>query len=746
MSFITLIPLISFIFVIFLGIFVYKKNTRLKINIIFFWLSMVVAVWLFGTFMMFLSKNNDAAAIFWDRFIYLGVVFIPSVFYHFGLVFNKLKNKFLLLLGYIFSIFFLIISRTDYFVTSLFRYTWGIHTQAGFFHHLYLIFFTIYISLFFLSFYKTYKTSSGLLKQQTKYILLAFIFLILVGATAFLPAYKISIYPFSYIAGVVFTSVVAYAIVRYRLMDIRLVIRSFTIYGFSFFVSVGLSLLSMFLATKYLSFYISSPVVGAIILIGGIIIFQLVKESFSKFANKHLFYTLYSYEKTLGDLTEKLSRTIDLDRLVNLTVETIKDVMKLDKVGLVLHKIKTLKSELKLIENHQIKNGESFSKEESDQANFYLAQNVSFEKIKINTLIQNDLIVNYLEKTKKPLVKDEISHLIEEFDNEKDREIFRKLDESMKELGASLYLPLIIESKLIGLFVLGKKISGDAYTIQDLNLLETVANQIAIAINNAQLYEQSQYFNQILKVRVAEATKELAEAYRELKKLDDSKTEFLSLASHQLRTPLSAIKGYLSIVMEGNFGKLQKKTEGAIKDVYQSNERLINLVNDLLNITRIEAGRLEYCPQQTNLSNLIQEVIKELEMTAKNKNLTLISKIAKIPQINLDPNKIRQVLINLIDNAIKYTEKGGITIQAKKVKDQIMVEIKDTGIGINKEKMETLFQWFSRGKGTLKLDAGGFGLGLYIAKKIIEKANGKIWAESKGNDKGTTFSFSLPIK
>jgi signal transduction histidine kinase len=258
--------------------------------------------------------------------------------------------------------------------------------------------------------------------------------------------------------------------------------------------------------------------------------------------------------------------------------------------------------------------------------------------------------------------------------------------------------------------------------------------------------EALQRLTNSLKQKVNEATKELGCAYNDLKKLDDSKTEFLSLASHQLRTPLSAIKGYLSMVLEGSFGKLQTETEDALKSIYQSNERLIALVNDLLNITRIEAGKLEYHPKKIDFEKLVEEVIKELEMAAKNKGLELKQKLAKLPLINIDPDKIRQVLMNLIDNALKYTEKGSVIVYAQKVDGYVLVEIKDTGIGISKDKTKSLFEWFSRGKGALRLDSGGFGLGLYIAKKIIEKANGRIWAESRGENEGSTFAFSLPIK
>jgi signal transduction histidine kinase len=315
----------------------------------------------------------------------------------------------------------------------------------------------------------------------------------------------------------------------------------------------------------------------------------------------------------------------------------------------------------------------------------------------------------------------------------------------MEKMKAGLYLPLLIEDRLVGVFVLGKKVSGDAYSIQDLNLLETISSQIAIAINNAQLYEQMQRFNQILKAKVVEATKELINAYKELKKLDESKTEFLSLASHQLRTPLSTIKGYLSMILEGDYGPISEEVKEAVKTVYQSNERLIGLVNDLLNVTRIEAGKLEYNPTLSDLEKLIKEVTEEMKLPAKKKNLKIEVFVEKLPKFNFDPEKIRQVLINLLDNAIKYTEKGKITVIAKTQNSNVRVEVKDTGIGISRERLNSLFQWFSRGRGVYRLESGGFGLGLYIAKKIIEKAKGKIWAESEGEGKGSTFIFTLPI-
>lgn len=751
LNFLYLFIIIIDLFLCFLVIF---KNPRGKYNLIFASLILLSTIWL-STLILFYAIHNIAWVLIIGRLNFFSIVWLIYFLFLFVYFFPKksirIDKKVILfflfetiILSYI-TLFTGLIDKDEIIVGQ---------ERITVYGELYFCFVLHFLSFFIISIYyllKKYKASLDVEKLQLKYLILGLLISLSFGfITNILIPVIFSFYltqkfgPFAIPIAIIF---ITYAIIRYRLMDIRIVVRQVTVYGFSLIISIGLSLLLMLLAINYLSFYISSPWIGSLILIFGIIVFQLVKESFSKFANKHLFFTLYSYEKTLGDLTEKLSRSIDLNRLVSLTTETIKDVMKLDKISLILHKFSPPKGEIKLLNNnHHSQNNHELIKENEKEADFYLAQNNSFEEKYFDGLMKNKILIQYLESSKKPLVKDEIEHLIEEFDNEEDKNIFRKLGESMETIKAHIYLPLIIENHLIGFFILGKKVSGDAYTIQDLNLLETVANQIAIAINNAQLYEQSQYFNQILRVRVAEATQELSGAYRELKKLDDSKTEFLSLASHQLRTPLSAIKGYLSMVMEGNFGKLEKETEGAIKDVYQSNERLIALVNDLLNITRIEAGKLEYHPKETDFEKLVASVIKELEMTAKNKGLELKEKISKLPLINIDPDKIRQVLINLIDNALKYTEKGKVTVQAKKVDDHILVEIKDTGIGMSADKMTTLFQWFSRGKGALRLDAGGFGLGLYIAKKIVEKANGKIWAESKGEKKGSTFVFELPIK
>lgn len=215
MNFSITFPLISAILVLILGIIIFLKNYKSKINLLFLILCLLAVIWLFGTFMMFLNIGNDQLAIFWDRFIYLGVVFTPVVFYQFSVIYCRLEGKQnLIKIGYILSIIFLILSRTDYFVSGLFKYQWGVHTKAQLFHHLFLIYFIIFMSLVIINFYNSYKRNEGVLRRQALYMLIAFSIFIPLSSVAYLPAYSISIYPFAYTSGVVFTFIIGHLIMR----------------------------------------------------------------------------------------------------------------------------------------------------------------------------------------------------------------------------------------------------------------------------------------------------------------------------------------------------------------------------------------------------------------------------------------------------------------------------------------------------------------------------------------------------
>jgi signal transduction histidine kinase len=251
--------------------------------------------------------------------------------------------------------------------------------------------------------------------------------------------------------------------------------------------------------------------------------------------------------------------------------------------------------------------------------------------------------------------------------------------------------------------------------------------------------------------QLAELNKKLQLAYEEVDRLSKAKSEFISIASHQLRTPLTAIKGYISMLIEGTYGAVPKIAKKPLENVYESNERLINLVNNLLDISRIEAGRMEFEPEEAQIEDIIESVVAEFKITADQKKLYLkYDKPAQfLPKLLLDKDKIRQVFLNLINNSIKYTNQGGITIKIKNqtdIKNTILITISDTGEGMTKEDLAKLFESFSRGSVGVQLSAEGAGLGLYIARKFVEMHKGKIWAESEGKGKGSTFYVELPTK
>jgi signal transduction histidine kinase len=233
----------------------------------------------------------------------------------------------------------------------------------------------------------------------------------------------------------------------------------------------------------------------------------------------------------------------------------------------------------------------------------------------------------------------------------------------------------------------------------------------------------------------------------EAEKLNQAKSEFIALVSHQLRTPLTIIKGYLSMVLDGSYGKLSNSIKEKIESIYQMNERLIKLVNDVLNVSKIEVGEIEMNWEKEDLREIIKEVISELLIKAEEKGIYLnFEEPKEFPKVLLDREKIRQVILNLVDNAIRYTQKGGVTVRLQIANDRVQIVVSDTGEGLTKEEKEKLFEMFSRGTAGTKFWTEGAGLGLYIARRFVEMHNGKIWAESEGKGKGSTFYVELPMK
>jgi len=231
------------------------------------------------------------------------------------------------------------------------------------------------------------------------------------------------------------------------------------------------------------------------------------------------------------------------------------------------------------------------------------------------------------------------------------------------------------------------------------------------------------------------------------KLIEQMKSEFVSVAAHQLRTPLSAIKWALRLLLDGDVGQTTEEQKDVLEKAYESNERMIDLINDLLNVSRIEEGRFLYKPISIDLEAVVQSVIDSYkEMIEKKKiNFEFKKPGGKLPNVLLDAEKMSLAIQNLLDNAIKYTPEGGnVTVSLKQNDGEIEFSIKDTGVGIPKDQQDRIFTKFFRGANVMRLETEGSGLGLFITKNIIEAHGGKLWFESE-EGKGTTFYFTIPV-
>lgn len=257
---------------------------------------------------------------------------------------------------------------------------------------------------------------------------------------------------------------------------------------------------------------------------------------------------------------------------------------------------------------------------------------------------------------------------------------------------------------------------------------------IAVSLAKATLYQELQVSNM-----------KLEDANSRLEELDKRKTEFVSMATHQLRSPNTAIRGYSSMLLEGSFGELGEKARQAISVIYQSSEKLRLVVEDFLNITRIELGTLKYEMSKVDMADLAQKVVTELKLMAAERKIELLFEAPGAPfWVNADAGKIGQVFSNIIDNAAKYTPQGRIKVSVSCHDNVVRFLSEDTGVGIDPEVMPKLFQRFIRAEGAGKINILGTGQGLFVAKQIVEAHGGKIWAESEGKDKGARFIVELP--
>ena len=502
---------------------------------------------------------------------------------------------------------------------------------------------------------------------------------------------------------------IVYAIVKHRLFDIRFIIARAIAYIILVFIlgafySAGIFILgAVFIGNSgnYNSQLITSMILALVMAFS----FQPIRAYLERATDKIFFKNNYNSNELLSKLTRILASTLRLDDLSRKTLNQLFNTMHISWGTFYIFQ-----------ENHP-----------SMSISGGVVDKNKYDEKKMHQICENKKIM-----------------IFEEEENEKNKEM-------MRNLKTSIILPLHVGEKMHGLLFLGDKKSGDIYFSKDIEVLKIFGPEVSVALENAKAYEEIRRFNITLKEEVNRATEDLKNANVKLQEMDKLKDEFVSLASHELRTPMTVIKSYLWLMLDKNNVKsLSEKQRMYVDRAYSSTQRLINLVNDMLNVSRIESGRLTLVMKSVDLGELISSVYAEMLPKAQEQkiNLQFAIPLQSLPKVSADPERVEQVLINLIGNSLKFTpEEGTIKIEINHNPKEAteIVSISDNGKGINQEDMSKLFQKFSM-VGTnylIKQNSQGTGLGLYLSKSIIELMNGKIWAESEGIGAGSKFSFTL---
>jgi len=536
------------------GIFVYVKGRKSRVNQLWAIFCLSVAIWGFGGYKIGMTKDiNDAH--FWWQVTHIGIVFMPVLFYHFVSVFLDIKKKLFLSVLYVLACVFLFLTWSPWYelffslehLRLLYSSFYWIRPPTPLYAFYILSWFgTIGYSHYLL--YKAIKEFSGIRRSQIKYFFFATVVGFAGGGVCFIQVFGVNFYPILNFTVPLYPAIMAYAIVRFRLMDIRLVIKRSLIFTFLIVIITALFVFGAFMVTRYLD----DPFIGDNLVLGSFFAaaviafgFQPLKSYLQNSTDKFLFVKDYNPQEFLGEMSDLLSSTLEPNKLYQIIVKKLESIFHCDKICLLLF-------------------------DEVGRQYVAVGGGCSVGNIK-NKIDASSHLIKHLIKNKSIIISEEVIREVEEVKSI-DWPIYLR---EIKDSGADLIVPLFSKKLLIGALLLGVKKSGETYTREDLNVLEIVSSQASTAIVNAQLYGEMRSFNIKLKEEVARATLDLRKANVELKRLDQAKSEFISIASHQLRTPLTIIKGYISMMLEGSFGKLTGSERKSLDKVYISNERLI---------------------------------------------------------------------------------------------------------------------------------------------------------------------------
>ncbi|OGK23314.1 hypothetical protein A3H80_03930 [Candidatus Roizmanbacteria bacterium RIFCSPLOWO2_02_FULL_37_19] len=725
-----------------IAIFVYKNNPHSSTNKLFTLLSLVIPLWLSFNYLS-VQPTYLSTSLFWIRLSFLFAMPLSLLF--FLLAHTLPSDKILLgektmiaIVGATSAVMAIVASPLTISGIEIVNNTPQPVTGLGMVP--FSILSTLYSAFAIFVLLKKLRRSSGTEREQIRWIISGiFIMLSLIIGTILVPLllFKTNVFvSFLPLYTAIFIVMTAYAIIKHKFLDIRALVTRSVAYTI-LIVIIGFFYAGSIIVIGQYVFGFHQPRSSIVIMtIFAFVIayfYQPLLREIEKVTDRFFYKNRYDSNVLLAKLSRVMASTLELDELVNLILRVMISEIKIPHGSLLLMKSSHVFWSRSMSHRDEIA--------------------VEFNHKDITFLINH--VIN--KSGEGILLYEEILH--------------ERIKQIMRSNNISVVFPLVVNKNPIGVMLFPSKSSGDIYSIDDIHLFKILAPEIAVAVKNSLQYDEIKRFSIKLEQRIKEATKNLQDANRKLQELDQMKDDFVSVASHELRTPMTAIKSYLWMALEGKGGALKDKQRYYLDRAYNSTDRLIKLVNDMLNISRIESGRITVEMKKVDLAKLVQEVIDEVKPRAEELGISIriTRRSNKMPNqgssdligvrhdrlkdnimfsVLADPDKIKEVLFNLIGNSLKFTERDGeIRIDFAKEKDKIITNVKDTGKGIDAKDIPTLFTKFGMVEGSYATNkkASGTGLGLYISKSIIELHNGSINVHSDGIGKGALFTFSLPM-
>ena len=701
----SLLPLIALLLNVLLAVITLVRNPGSRLNRVFAYFVTGMAVWNVGTFML-RRAPDEIAATFWEIVIHAGVVLLPAFYYHFVLIFleSTTQHRPSLVVVYLLAAFFSVVnlSGSPLFTQGVKWTYWGWTPAIGPLYYLFFPYFFGFLIYGLSHLVKAYRgVDSSFRRNRATLILLGTLVSVAGGfidiarflLARVVPAAEL-VYPMGIPANMVFALMLGTSIVRYRLFDVNVAVKKGAIY----LVLWGVLTSVLVLAEQYADWEQMNPL--WVILPLGFIMTLLVSplgQRLEGSIERLMFSRRRGCYETLLDLSKRMSTILDFGRLMETLVHGLVRGVPLTHCALMIY--------------DAARSAFVIYREETN-----IGEGATVTMIPVDSPI-----VQWLNQTGRVLVKEEVKL------NPEIAEYFETAEGELEEIRAALIVPLKIENKLTGILLVGEKLSGEIFDDQELEVLAVLANQVAISLENARLYE------------------ELSASNAQLMQASRLKSQFLASMSHELRTPLNSIIGFSKVLLNRLDGDLSERQETYIRSVHNSGTHLLQLINGILDFSRIEAGKLEMMSEELDLHELIDECIESSMPLARGKQLKLEKNIPlELPRLIADRTKVKQILLNLLSNAIKFTTQGRVLVGVQAEPEAVRVRVSDTGIGIRAEDLARLFEPFQQLDNPVARGAGGTGLGLAISKKFVELHGGRIWAESRENQ-GSTFQFTLPL-